>query len=298
MANSVLSVFQGGTLTLANCFQDIGLALSAPNPMTADQTARLPVFYVADGIYSVRLVDQFGVEIYFYPQVPSIGASTSGGGGSAVDPTTIAQTGDPIWLPIDNTRAGWVRMNSRTIGSPTSGATERANNDAQNLFLYVWNNFTDALCPVISGRGVSAAADWAANKQITTLDMRGRGPYGLDTMGNTAAGVLTLANLGVDPTVASLAIGEEKHLLGTPELPTITPAGTNSAPVVTAKRRNRSDTFSPGSTEFITENQTDGNSVDNAVTASAPTFTGTPFGGGGTHNNTPPGRVGTWFQKL
>jgi len=55
-------------------------------------------------------------------------------------------------------RSGFVRANGRTIGSATSGATERANADAQALFEYLWN--TDANLAVSTGRGASSNADW------------------------------------------------------------------------------------------------------------------------------------------
>lgn len=265
--------------------------------MTADETGSLPLFFVADGVYRVRLVDQFGVQVYDFLQIPSIGASSSGGGGSAVDPTTVFQTGDPIWLPIAGTRAGFVRMNGRTIGSATSGSSERANADCQPLFLYLWANYTDALCPVSSGRGMSAAADWAANKRIGTIDMRGKGPFGLDDMGNVAAGILTLANLGVDPTVPALAIGEEKHLLGATEMPTHNHGVTDGGHV----HLQDATTFynigggigvaNVGGTPLAAPG---GRSTQSAATGIAIQNTG----GGANHNNTPPGRLGTWFQKL
>lgn len=187
LANSVLSVFVGGTVGLANVFTDINLQLTGQNPMTADITGRLPLFYVADGVYRVRLVDATGILIYDYLQVSSIGASSSGGGGTTVDPTTIFSTGDELWKKIGGTRVGWVRQNALTIGSATSGASERANADCNALFLYLWNNYPNTKCPVVGGRGGSAAADWAANKQITLPDMRGFGNAGKDGMGAARA---------------------------------------------------------------------------------------------------------------
>lgn len=213
---AVLTVYQGGTLTLANCFQDIGLAIPAQNPMTADaDTGRLPIFYVADGVYRVRLVDETGVQIYDYLQVASIGASASGGGGSAVDPTTVFATGDLLWLDVDGARNGWVRDNGRTMGSALSGASERANADCQALFLFGWA----AGWTVVGGRGVLAAADWAANKQITLPDKRGGGPIGMDTMGNAAAGLFTgVPFVSGDAATAGSVCGENLHTLVTAEL--------------------------------------------------------------------------------
>lgn len=62
---------------------------------------------------------------------------------------------------------GWVLMNDGTIGNASSGGTTRANADTEDLFTLLWTNTADADCPVSSGRGASAAADFAANKTIT-----------------------------------------------------------------------------------------------------------------------------------
>src|SRR5947208_1688739 len=83
-----------------------------------------------------------------------------GGGGGTVDPTTIFQTGQIIPMYGTGVLTGFVRANGRTIGSATSGATERANADAQSLFQNLWG--ADANLAVSGGRGASAAADWAA----------------------------------------------------------------------------------------------------------------------------------------
>ena len=114
-------------------FQDIGLIIPGQNPMTADITGRLPLFYVADGTYQVRLVDQYGMLIYDYPQVASIGASSTGGGGTPVDPTTVFQTGDELHLTVTGPRTGWVRDNGLTIGSATSGWQARQQRLSESL---------------------------------------------------------------------------------------------------------------------------------------------------------------------
>lgn len=305
LAFSVLTIYQGGTLVLADVFQDIGLAIPGQNPVTADITSRLPLFYVADGTYRVRLVDQFGVSVFDYPQVPAIGASASGGGGSAVDATTIFQVGDPIWVPISGTRTGWVRANARTIGSATSGASERANADCQNLFLYLWNNFPDTKCLVVSGRGASAAADWAANKQITLLDLRGRGPFGLDAMGGAASGRLTGALFAGADTAATAAGygGEAAHILSVAEIPSHNHGG------VTGTENQPHDHSYLQTTTGGTLFEGGSGSVN---TAKAPVQSGATTGqeneahnhnipsqgGGGAHNSMPPFALGSWYLKL
>lgn len=86
--------------------------------------------------------------------------------------------------------AGWVFLNGRTIGNASSGATGRANADTEALFTLLWNGTTNTNCPVSSGRGSSAAADFAAGKTLTLPSARGRARFGVDDMGNASAGVL------------------------------------------------------------------------------------------------------------
>jgi hypothetical protein len=86
---------------------------------------------------------------------------------------------------------GFVRMNSGTLGSAASGATEFASSTASALFAYLWAYLPNSIAPVSSGRGVSAAADFAANKTIVIPSMRGYGTAGVDGMGVTpVAGVI------------------------------------------------------------------------------------------------------------
>lgn len=83
--------------------------------------------------------------------------------------------------------AGFVMVDGRTIGDVTSAATNRANDDCQRLFLHLWGlGFT-----VVGGRGATAAADWAAHRQLTLPDHSGRTMAGRDNLSGTARGVLS-----------------------------------------------------------------------------------------------------------
>lgn len=95
--------------------------------------------------------------------VDKLGGSLTGG---------IATTGDWSFQFATTPRAGTVWANGGTIGNPASGATNRANNDCYDLFLFLWNNHADAVCPVVGGRGVAAVDDWNANRRITLPDTR------------------------------------------------------------------------------------------------------------------------------
>ena len=69
---------------------------------------------------------------------------------------------------------GWVMANDLSIGSASSGATGRANADTSALYSLIWTNMVDQYAPVATGRGGSAAADFAANKAMFLPKTLGR----------------------------------------------------------------------------------------------------------------------------
>jgi hypothetical protein len=191
LSGGQLYIIQAGTVaTPQNPYQDTGLSSPLPNPITLDAAGRVPQFFLADGQIKVRLQDQFGVVKFTADNILVIGPSGgSGGGGGSVDPTTVMQTGD-IKIRYDVAIiSGFVRLNGKTIGSASSGATELADPSAQALFNYLWVKDT-TLVVTPGGRGASAAADWAANKQLTLPDGRNRLLMALADMGNSDIGYL------------------------------------------------------------------------------------------------------------
>ncbi|OSJ22129.1 hypothetical protein BSZ19_46930 [Bradyrhizobium japonicum] len=221
LAGGKLFLIQAGTTsTPQNCYQDTSLTLAWPNPLTLDAAGRVPQVFCADGIIKIRLTDKNGNQKLIQDNLLVVGPSGGGGGGGTVDPTTIASTGDMKVAYGTSVLTGWVRANGRTIGSATSGATERANADTQSLFQYLWG--ADANLAVSAGRGASAAADWAANKTIALPDLRGRVIAGLDDMGNSSASRL---NAVMASTLLGAAAGVQTFTLTTPNLPPYTPSG-------------------------------------------------------------------------
>ncbi|WP_156186846.1 hypothetical protein [Afipia felis] len=222
----------GKTNTPQDSYQDYGLTIKHPNPIPLDENGYVPPFYLADGFIKIRLNDANGLTVREVDNLLVVGPSsgTGGGGGGGVDATTVLATGDIKYRYGDGQLAGFVRANGRTIGSSTSGATERANLDTEALFNYLWQ--VDSTLAVSSGRGASSAADWAANKNIALPDGRGRVLAGLDTMGNSAAGRLTSTYFGSDATVLGASNGGESSTLVTANLPPYTPSGTVASTVI------------------------------------------------------------------
>ncbi|WP_425991387.1 hypothetical protein [Afipia sp. DC4300-2b1] len=298
LANGLLYFIQAGTTsTPQNAYYDTALTLPLPNPVTLSASGRIPAFYLADGQIKVRLTDKYGVAQFEQDNLLVVGPSSGGGGGAGVDPTTVFQTGDCLWLPAQGTRSGWVRANGRTIGSSTSGASERANADVSSLYVYLWTNYSNTVCPVSTGRGASAAADFAANKTITLLDMRGYVPGGLDDMGNSAAS--RYANVPVvsgDTITAASVLGEATHALITAELAAHSHANTLTDPGHTHTTATGSAVLTQaGSTvnlPYILAASTTGSSTTGITITNASTGSGTA------HNNVQKTILGSFYLKL
>lgn len=281
--------YAAGTTTPINVYQsfDLGAINKLPNPLTTDGFGRWPSVYFdeADGFYRTRVTTPGGVVVYDVDGIPIIGPAGGGGGSvTPVDPDSVAKTGDLKARYGEGFIAGWVRGNGRTVGSATSGASERANSDTQPLFEFLWN--ADPNLVVVGGRGGSSAADWAANKQITLPDFRGRTIVGLDVMGNIAANVIPAA------TALGWTGGEGLHTLISTEMPAHT-HGVNEAP-------HSHDTqfyFKPGGSVSF------GSGVGSMDPAHGtfPTTIGISIqnaGGGAAHNNIQPSLATTIYVRL
>lgn len=101
---------------------------------------------------------------------------------------------------------GWLLLNGQTIGNASSGASARASADTEKLFLTLWN---DTTADVVGGRGDTAAADYAANKELVLPDAGGRVLAGADPSG----GILT------DSTVLGVTMGLQNTQLIMAEVP-------------------------------------------------------------------------------
>jgi len=217
LAGGLLYTYAAGTTTPQDAFKDSNLTLQHTNPIQLDSAGRVPAFYLADGNIKIRLTDAAGVTQIAADNLLVIGPSSGPGSGDTVDVTTILATGDIKTRYGTGAVSGFVRLNGRTIGSATSGATERANADTQALFEYLWQN--DSALAVSTGRGASSSADWAANKTIALPDGRGRVLAALDDMGSTAAGRLTSSYFGASGTTLGAVGGNEKITLVRSDLP-------------------------------------------------------------------------------
>lgn len=138
---------------------------------------------------------------------------------AALVSTSTIPTGTSFDYVGTTAPTGYVMLSGRTIGSASSGATERANADTSDLYTLLWDSFANSEASVSGGRGASAAADFAANKTIALPDARGRVIAGKDNMGGSTASRLTNAGAGIVGTTLGVAGGSQTHTLTTAQLP-------------------------------------------------------------------------------
>lgn len=189
---------------------------------------------------------------------------------------------------------GWVLASGLTLGDASSGATGRANADTATLFAFLWTNFADAQCAVSTGRGASAAADYAAHKTIVLPDLRGRGFFGLDNIGGTNAS--RLGTVMTSQTTNGATGGTETVTLSTPQIPSHTHTGTTASDGThshTGALTQNTQGASGGANAYLGNTGT-----INSAGAHTHTFTTDASGGSSAHSNMPPAFLGTWIIKL
>lgn len=195
VATGALAYFyEAETSTPITVYTDTALTTAHAFPVVANSRGVFPPIYIdyASGPYRAVIKSSAGIILNDAAYIPNE-APPSSGGGVSVTETQIFRTGFAMWVPQTGPIDGFVRMNGRTIGSASSGATEYAAAGAEDLFTWIWSKIGDTYAPVSSGRGISAAVDWAANKTIVVPSMQGRAPIGADDMGGSAANVIQVS---------------------------------------------------------------------------------------------------------
>lgn len=300
MAGAKAYFTEAATTDPITVYQDYGLGTAHPNPVVANGWGVFPPVFLdeEDGFYRQRITSSAGVlvEGTDVGTLPIIGPGEGGGGAEVpVDENSLLKTGDFFWQPRSGSRSGFVRANGRTVGSATSGAAERANADCEALFLHLWATYSDTFCPVTSGRGISAAADWAANKPMGLPNLRNKAPVGLPDMGNTDSGEFDALTFAVGDKTTPLSMGGDANLtILTANLPPYTPAGTivtTVSPSNLARSSGVINQSASAGSELIVNGGT-------GATATS-TFTGTAQGGASTPlDKMPPFVLGTWYVRL
>jgi len=227
-AGALAYFFQGLTTTPLTVYTDAAESEAHPNPVVADAKGRWPdVFVPYITGYDVQVKTEDGVQLSYTQNIPNpdpIDLSVT------IPAESQVQTGMIHGELVNATKAGYVRLNGRTLGNAVSGATERANADTSDLFVYLWNNVIDAIATVSTGRGASAASDYAANKTIVLPDARGRALIGLDDMGASSANVITGAAFSPgNPNQPGARGGAATKALAITNLPAHTHTGTTVA---------------------------------------------------------------------
>lgn len=192
-----LYFYKAGTLDPLPVYADSGLSVLHTQPLPSTGYGRVPAVFIGelpDPGYRVRVFNQYSELVEDLDNLPgAVVPDGGGGGGGPVEPDDVhlLKTGDYVFATRNATpREGAVLANGLTIGSATSTATGRANDDAHDLFVLLWGADEYGLLPVLPSRGASAEGDWLANKVITLPDLQCMSLIGMDAMGVAATGRL------------------------------------------------------------------------------------------------------------
>jgi len=219
--------FNGGTTTPLTVYQDSGEASAHPHPVVADANGRWPDVFIPYTLsFDVQVKSADDVQLTYSLEIPNpdpIELSVT------IPAESQVGTGMIHAEMLNTTKAGYVRLNGRTIGNASSSGTERANADTSALFSYLWNNLIDGIAAVSGGRGGSAASDFAANKTIVLPNWQGTVPLGLDDMGAAAGGFLALGFDVGNATTAGSRTGINGITLISDNLPAHSHSGTTAA---------------------------------------------------------------------
>lgn len=139
VVDACLHVLRDDSDDVAPAYSDSGLGTRYPSPVPMRRGGIWPQIFLPPGAYRLRITDPYN---YIYDEIQGLvidAPIADGGSGGDVDEKRLAQTGDIKDRYGVGTHPGWVRMNGRTIGSAASSASERANDDCQALFAFLWN---------------------------------------------------------------------------------------------------------------------------------------------------------------
>lgn len=167
---------------------------------------------------------------YYWLNQADDNATDPDAGGANWTPLSVLgfTTGDVKFTLKTAADYGWVLCNDGTIGDASSNATVASALTAA-LFALIYNNVTDTYAPLLTSAGAgttraaqgTAAAAYAAHCRVSLTKVLGR------ALGVAGAGS------GLTSRALGETVGEETHLLTTPEIPShthpITPTALTSA---------------------------------------------------------------------
>lgn len=290
--------FDAGTTTPRTVYRDGALGQAHDHPVVANAVGMFPAIFLPAGDYRVRITTAADVTIWDVDDITTPIITEGGGGGGDTPVELLFRTGDYKFRHGTGTQSGWVRANGRTIGSGSSGATERANADCEDLFTFLWNQ--DSTLVVSGGRGANAASDWAGGKNIALPDMRLRALIGMKSMGASAStlfdavgfdGGETGDTLGATSGAATVTL-EIVHMPPHDHGGQVGPAGSHAHTVTTPITTDPGPGFA--SADGVTTRS------GSQVTSTAPNHQHpiSSQGGGAGHANVQPSAVATCYLKL
>lgn len=221
--NAVRAYFYAaGTTTPITVYSDMAETTAHVWPVVASAHGLFPGIFVPFGSYRLKLTLASGEVLFDADNIENDDPAIT------VPDVTGFVTGDIKPALTYEVQSGWVRLNGRTIGNASSGATERAHADTFDLYVKIWNNVANGQAAVSTGRGASAAADFAANKTLTLPNLQGRALTGVVGMGGTAVTIID-STIWSNPNVMASTGGADRITLTQGQLPSYNLTGATAS---------------------------------------------------------------------
>lgn len=227
------------------------------------------------------------------------------GGANWITPPWAKGTGDIAFRPTNETLTNHVVLNGTTVGNSGSGASQLASSSALLIYQYLWNKFSNTICPVTGGRGANALADFNANKPIATPQWQGIGVAGVDTMGGVSTTLLSgVPAQSGSATVPASILGENLHTLITAELAVHSHANSLSDPSHTHSWSVTGGFFggtasggsAGGANDAVLQHSGIGGVNGSSITGI--TLSNANTGSGNAHNNFQRNVLGFWYMHI
>lgn len=243
--NGTVSFFASGTNTPQSTFSNQALSIANRNPLPLDSAGRAGAVFLANVAYKVVVADSLGntqisqdpvyasdfstpAQFLIFAGNPNGNVAGNQGGGLIPASAVYDSTDNLLFICASTGPAAsavWVSINVSTSGSIPTGAIIPFGGGAVPSSFLLCSGASVSTTTYASLFGVIGTIYGGSGGNFNVPDLRGRAPAGLDNMGGSAAGRISVAGGTFDGTIFAAAGGTQNWTLAQAHLPALPPLG-------------------------------------------------------------------------